>query len=118
MIVVLAILAFCSCNKKDKKTLAEIQSEVIKYCSLEDSVTYQFSEERTGIFKVLEDGSLFVKGNKEDQGLIIEAIVDKKGNVNVVSQKVLTASKTEDYKKRIENLMRAFYSDICEKEPR
>ena len=106
-----SFLVFSSCSKTEKKTLTDIQSEVVKYCAGKDSIVYQFSDERIGVFKTFkkdEDTILFVRGIKEDQDLLIEANIDKQGRIYIIS---------EDYKERIESLLRAFYTDIFGGEP-
>lgn len=117
-----SFLIFYSCNKKEEKTLADIQSEVARYCCDygKDSIVYQFSDQRIGVFKTFKkdgDTILFVKGTKEFQGLIVEANVNREGKISIISDKFLSPSKKGDYKERIENLVRAFHSDISQEEP-
>ncbi len=122
-ILFLAALAFfscISCNKKEEKTLADIQSNLAKYCADKDSVVYEFSDQRIGVFKISkkgEDTILFVRGTKQTQDLLIEANIDKNGRVFIISDKVLNSSKRGDYKIRIESLTREFYADIYGEEP-
>ena len=115
-----SFLVFSSCSKTEKKTLTDIQSEVVKYCAGKDSIVYQFSDERIGVFKTFkkdEDTILFVRGIKEDQDLLIEANIDKQGRIYIISENLLSSSKKGDYKERIESLLRAFYTDIFGGEP-